>query len=193
METEITLTRALVELKNIDKRIQSAISKGVFVSYSGTNTEPRQGIEKAGSTYQSISDLLARRIKLKSAIVTSNATTKVKICGREMTVAEAIETKSSINNYKRLLAELKDQYGESVRMVEVKNEAVKRELDRILRESKDVSGKLKEGYYEMNSVKLHDPINVAKKIEDLEKYINDFEADVDATLSESNAKTTVKI
>jgi len=190
-EKEITITRALVELKNIDKRIQSAISKGVFVTYKGENVEPKQGIEKAASQYQSIVDLLDRRVRLKSAIVTSNATTKVRICGKEMTIAEAIETKSSIKNYRVFLEELEEQYGSSVRSVETKNAHVRAELDRILRESKDTTGKLKEGYYETNSVKLFDPISVTKKIEDLRKYITEFESDVDATLSESNATTVV--
>ena len=59
----------------------------------------------------------------------SNAVTKVNICGQEMTVAEAIETKSSIKNYKNLLANLKRQYSECNRQVENTNQSVRNRLN----------------------------------------------------------------
>jgi molybdopterin synthase catalytic subunit len=57
--------------------------------------------------YQSINDLITRRNRLKSAIILSNATTKVKIGDTVLTVAEVIERKQSLKYYKTLFDKLK--------------------------------------------------------------------------------------
>ena len=48
-------------------------------------------------------DLISRRNKIKSAIIMSNAKTVVEVAGKQMTVAEAIDKKSSIEYEKELL------------------------------------------------------------------------------------------
>lgn len=81
--SKITITRALTELKTLDKRIQKAIDSGTFVSFYGQFFKPDENSKSAQSNYQSIMDLLERRKQIKSLIVMSNAVTKVIIYGKK--------------------------------------------------------------------------------------------------------------
>lgn len=53
--------------------------------------------------------------------------------------------------------------------------------------------KVKKDFIESNTYVLVDPLHVLDKIEDLEKKINDFMAEVDSALSCSNALTEITI
>lgn len=201
-DNQISITRALVELKTLDKRIQKQIDSGVFVSYKGQFHQPSPQVKDAVSKFQSTLDLLERRKKIKSAIVSSNANTKVRICGKDMTVAEAIETKSSIKHYKSLLAILKRQYSETSVTIENINHRVRSDLEnKTTRESKKHNEEEKEmdlvefskKYMEMHGVEIFDPLKITSKIEDLEKYIVDFESEIDYILSEKNSTTLISV
>ena len=196
----ISITRALTELKTLDKRIQKAIESGTFVSYHGQFHTPSPYAKNAQSGYQSIMDLLERRKMLKSMIIMCNAQTKVVICGKEMTVAEAIETKSSIKHYKNLLAILKRQYAESNITVENINHKCRNDLENKTNrsgENKDENKmdlvEFSKKYMEMHGVKLYDPLSVNNKIENIEKYVREFEDEVDYILAEKNSTTMITL
>lgn len=195
----MSITRALVELKTLDKRIQKLIGETVFISIKGELRKPDTRASNAQSSYDKVRDLMNRRIKLKSAIVSSNANTKIRVCNIDMTVAEAIEMKSSINNYKTLLASMKRQYGESVAMVENENQRARNTLENSLTRNKSDSttelnvGEYSRQYMSIHGVELYDPIKLNEKIESLEKFITEFETEVDFILSEKNATTTIVI
>lgn len=195
--SKISITRALVELKTLDSRIQKKIDTSVFVSYKGQFHQPVEGMKDAAANFQSISDLIERRKNIKSAIVTSNATTKVTICGTEMSVAEAIETKSSIKHKKTLLAVLKSQYGNAVANVEAVNAKVRKDIEHKSsrdgdKEKQQMSlEEFSKTYVSLHGVELFDPIKVSQKIEQLEQFITQFEQEVDYVLSEKNATTLI--
>jgi len=197
--SEISITRALVELKTLDSRIQKKIDTGVFVSFRGQFHQPADGIKDALANYQSINDLIERRKRIKSAIITSNATTKVTICGQSMTVAEAIETKSSIKHKKNLLAVLKRQYGTASSNIEMINSRVRKDLES--KSSRDGDKEKQQmsledfskTYIDLHGVELYDPLKVSEKIEQMEAYITQFEQEVDYVLSEKNAVTLIEV
>ena len=197
--TGITITRALTELKTLDKRIQKSIDSGTFVSFQGQFYKPNEQVKKAQANYQSITDLLERRKQIKSLIVMSNATTKVTICGKEMTIAEAIETKSSIKHLDNLLNRLKSQYADATRTVESINEKVRRDIEsktKMTSEKDDTKVDLNEfsnTYLNMHGAKLYDPISVSSKIEELEDYITKFRSEVDFVLTEKNSTTYINV
>jgi hypothetical protein len=58
---------------------------------------------------------------------------------------------------------------------------------------KDDVESVRKPYMEANEFHLFDPLSVDSKIEALEKEIGDFEAEVDAVLSEINAITIIEI
>lgn len=202
---EITITRGLAELKLLDKRIQRAITEATLGGYligkkAMTGYQNAEEIEKRSvSDYQSINDLIKRRNIIKSAIVVSNATTIVEISGDKMTVAEAIERKSSIDYDKLLLNKLKQTYVNLVNYVDRVNQDVKERLDKHLEILYGKDGKIKatenedltKTFKEENEAKLIDALNLKDKIAKLETKIEDFESEVDFILSESN--TIVKI
>lgn len=197
---QISITRALTELKTLDKRIQKLIDSSTFISYEGQFHKPSEYVKTAGANYQSINDLLKRRRKIKAAIVSSNANTVVTIGGEKMTIAEAIETKSSIKHYKSLVERLKTQYAQANREVENINDRTRRDLDNKLNNlSKDKDGGLanlnefSEKYIAMNGVKLTDPIKITEKIAKLEDFIREFEDEVNYVLTERNSTTTITV
>lgn len=197
--SKITITRALTELKTLDKRIQKAIDSGTFVSYQGQFYKPDEASKSAQSNYQSIMDLLERRKRIKSLIVMSNAVTMVTICGKEMTVAETIETKSSIKHLENLLNRLKAQHGQAIKTIESLNDKVRRDLESKTKmtgekdDSKIDISDFSTKYNDLHSVKLYDPIKIASKIEEIENYVTNFKSEVDFILTEKNSTTYIDV
>ena len=197
--SKISITRALVELKTLDSRIQKKIDTSLFVTYKGQFHQPADGIKDAAANFQSVNDLIERRKKIKSAIVSSNATIKITICGQEMTIAEAIETKSSIKHKKNLLAVLKSQYGNAVNTIESINARVRKEIEHKSTRDNDKDKQqmsleeFSKTYVSLHGVELFDPIKVSQKVEQLEQFIVQFEQEIDYILSEKNATTFIDV
>lgn len=213
MTTEkMTVHKALAELKIIDDRIQKAMDDVPFVEVYKHGTDKICGIgikdysENIKSNYQKVDDLIKRRNAMKRAVVLSNATTKVKIGDTEYTVAEAIEMKNhGMDGTKRLLNELTRQYNyaaytlneNSGQNLEDKAEQYVLSVLRAQGETTDkVDTKqiqtLRDSYIENNTFEMLDPINIAGKIEELDKMITEFETEVDSCLSVSNALTIIE-
>ena len=197
---KITITRALAELKLLDKRITKAIYDGNFVSYSinGKNTI---NTFKPLEEKQSIEALIARRAAIKAAIMKSNATTNVNIGGVEMLVIDAIEMKETIKYKQSFLQQLKQQQQSTKYTISSTNENVKARLDKLLEANfgKDSKTKAEEmeaiskPFLERNEAKLEDPLNLDSLIESLSEEILAFTSNVDYALSESNALTQIEI
>ncbi|GED72527.1 hypothetical protein BRE01_62290 [Brevibacillus reuszeri] len=204
---EISITRGLSELKLLDKRIQKGINETTFITsaigqkpvsgYTATK-EYEQNTEK---NHQSIVDLIKRRQIIKSQIVESNAKTKVTISSKSMTVAEAIERKTSIQYDKLLLEKMRRDYIHAVNQVESKNEEVQLRLDKLLEANFGKDSKVKDSemdaiskpFKEQNEAKLVDPLKLKEKIDTLSKEIDEFESEVDFILSESNTITKIHL
>ena len=205
IQMALTVAGGLVELKLLDKRILKA-TQGTFVSYRSGKDLPKgfKDIEEITDTikanFDSVSALIERRNTIKSAIVVSNAVTKVEIAGETMTVAEAIERKNSIAYEKQLLNAYKFQLGNAIRTVDHLNEEVKKRADNMVeaflggdKSKASEAEKLRNDYLESHSAAIIDTIDIKKQIEKLEERIDKFEADVDLVLSTSNAITELNI
>jgi len=86
MTTEtMNIHQALVELKTLDKRIESAIKEGEWVvANKHTNTkiggvDLKEYMEAIKARHQKVTDLISRVEAIKRAVVNSNAVTKVRI------------------------------------------------------------------------------------------------------------------
>lgn len=201
---KMTITEGLAELKLLDKRIEKAILKEYAWSAKKadmTEAENARHKEIAEANYASVMDLIKNRNAIKSAIVKSNATTVVKVNGVEMTVAEAIERKTSISYEKRLLTEWRDQYAGAKNNADRQNERVQERIDNMLSQIAS-SGKsditdaqkvMSETYMANNGWGVFDPLDLGEKIKTLDEQIDGFEKDVDIALSMSNAITTIEI
>ncbi|MCY8400125.1 hypothetical protein [Bacillus haynesii] len=204
---ELTITRALSELKMLDKRIKRAVNEATFGGLMIGKKLPNgfrttEDLEtRAKADHQSIEALIKRRNAIKSAIVVSNATTKIEVAGVKMTVAEAIERKTSISYDIQLLDKLKEVYADLVDEADSINQKVTERLDKHLETLFGKDGKVKaaenqeivKSFLAENEAKIIDPLNLKEKIDSLAKKIEDFEMEVDFALSESNTLTKIKI
>jgi hypothetical protein len=203
---EISIARALTELKTLDARIQNKIGSTNFVagvkksSKKINNVYTREEyIAEVKSNYESIVAMIERKKILKAAIVGSNAITKLMIGMIEYTVANAIERKSSINLDRQLLQQLEGQYKNMNAQVNRNNELVEQNLNNLLassvssdkKDAGDMNG-FAEAYRQTNSFEIINPLKLQVKIEKLRKEIEDFETEVDAALTESNVLTKIE-
>lgn len=203
----MTIHAALAELKTIDSRIERAAT----VSKVATNTNSAPKIlgvtvekfaEDAKASWQSVTDLMARRMALKNAVAASNASTKVTIAGKEMTVAAAIEMrKTGLGLYKQVLTILSAQYELAQRTMTRANDTIDAKADdfvtRLFGSKEKGTGEearvAREAYIKANTVNLIDPINAQAEIAKLADFIDATEAELDAALSVSNAITLIEI
>lgn len=204
---KMTVTKGLAELKLLDARITRSIYENEFVGHVVGQEKkvghiPIEEFEKeVSSTYNSTLDLIAYRNRIKSAIVESNAKTKVNIAGTEYTVAEAIERKNSIQYEQELLHKMKSAYANRSQLVDRINEKVQIRLDDSLKSMFEGDSKpdnefieqFTENFNSRNKAKLVDPLGIKDKIDSLEKEIEDFLSEVDHELSVSNATTIIEV
>ena len=93
---KISITEALNELKLYDSKITKAITNATLCGATKKSSDKVGVVKKedfedrAKASYQSVTDLIANRNTLKSAVVKSNAVTEVTVDDKVMTVAEAI-------------------------------------------------------------------------------------------------------
>ena len=205
MTTKISITRALTELKLLDSRITKAISEIKFAVCVTKNTNyninKNDFTSQAVSKLQSLNDLIARREKLKSSIMKSNAVTCVKIGTKEMTVIEAIEMKKTIKHKEALLDVIKRQRLQVTKDFENHKAKVKQSIDANITQicSRDVKPDpstiqdLTDMMWKNDPVEIYDPIGLDKTIEALTTEIEDFNSNVDFALSESNSLTLIEI
>lgn len=209
----MTVHKALAELKIIDDRIDSAISNVLFITAVKNGTKKINGVdvesykETVRSSYQKANDLINRRNAIKRAVVMSNAVTKVTVAGVEYTVAEAIDMKNhGLDGMKMMLNTMVRQHRDATyNFNKYSGEALELKANEyvmnILGSQGNTSDKtdvkqvqaLHDSYVANNEFVMIDPIDIEKKIEDIRNRIVEFETDVDAALSVSNAVTTIDI
>lgn len=206
----ISVTRGLAELKILDSRINAAITGGIFVGAIRGDQKQPIGVVKTAeqldvdikASYQSVNELIKRRGDIKRAIIVSNGSTTVTIGAESMTVAEAIERKSSIAYLKTYVAYLQAQRMQAINVVNTQNARVDADIEKKLltvygadkaKISKDDSDVITKAVKKEHQASLLDPNNIEQQIANFKKQYEDFETEVDFVLSESNAKTEITI
>lgn len=204
---KLSIHRALTELKMLNHRIEAATNEVSAVLANRKSNSKINGVEiqeyekQMQSSYDKVVGLIDYRNRIKSLVVESNAKTKVTVGKEEMTVAEAIERKQSIQFEKKLLEVMQQQYRSAINMVSKENDALPAKLETYLinilgNKDKQSPEEVKlhtETFMKRNEYELIDPMNVKKKMEALNSRIEEFESEVDAVLSESNATTFIEV
>jgi hypothetical protein len=199
----ISVTQALSELKLLRKRIESVTDSAVFTTLKKASdmVDATKFSTQATASYQSFKDLVARYNGLKSAIVMSNATTKVTIGGTIYTVADAVERKRSIELEKGLLHVMRQQYTATKAEYERHQQAEQQRVERLLttelakdaKTNVEVVQQLTTTFLAQNKATVLDPLDLSEKIDALGRSIEEFETQVDYTLSESNGRTLLTV
>ncbi len=205
---KMTIHRALSELKLMDSKIEKQILEikpcGIFQKEKMINAhvKPEDFQKKAQSNFDSINTLITRKNLIKTAIVQSNSKTIVNIANKEMTVAEAINFKAIIKYKRDFIDSLKSELQKAIGKMNKKNEEAEAKLQQILEATfgkenvkvgKDDVDMVRKPFMESNEYYLFDPLKIEEKIETMENEVDEFEAEVDAILSESNAVTIIEI
>lgn len=208
----MSITRGLTELKRLQDRIETAISSGKYLARTegqnkflkvvGTNESVEAMVSKIQASFDSVDSLINLRQRIKSAIVTSNAKTCVKVMGMQMTVAECIELKSTVAFKRQLLATLKNVQAHEMIEVEKANAALEARVDALLttiygadktKVGTDTYQAVAGPQKEQKQVELLDPQKIGSRIEKLTEEISVIETELDIILSETNSVTTIEV
>ena len=131
----MSIHRALSELKTLKDRIPKAIQEADFIATDRKSAQKINGlsIEDYEKTIQAGFDkavsLIERRNQLKDAVVQSNAVTEVVVAGETMTVAKAIERKSSIAYEEKLLSMMVTKRRMAINKLSMENETLPSRLE----------------------------------------------------------------
>ena len=194
----------------MDDRIKKAIANGNFIGTMKTGSPKVAGTmltraefeEDIKASVQSIDSLILRAKNLKDSVVNSNAITFIEVVGNTITVAAAIERKSSILLEKRYLNALRISYLEASSRITTQNklmeEALERQVMAMIGSDKtkvntDEMISYSTAYRESHSWVEIDPLKLKALIDQKELEIDEFIKEIDYKLSTSNAITMVDI
>jgi len=207
----ITITEVLTTLKLLDKRIAKLSNQLTFHAVETANgrfsvgNESYPSLEKAEAAiktaYNRVTSLLARRARLKGRLTLSNAVTKVYVGGKDISVAEAIEMKSSITSQLTIENRLSKSITLAARVVEDSERRIATLTDRRVSQIMDNKKSLDAGddtvsiiekaVRKSEEVKVHDPLKATELLENLQERIQDFLGSIDTRLTISNSVTFV--
>lgn len=210
---KITISRALNTLKHLKVEIEDYFKTtrqfaGIQFGASGANTNiasmnAEQLKAAIRSNYDKITGLIRKQVALKQAIALANTTTMVTVDGKTMSVANAIIMRNHINAKEVLLKQMR---GVNASLnTELEKIAVKFE-DRVAvltkesmsdsmssEERANVALTMRRIQEEQAGPRAINPLNLAEKIQELEKEILFLKSELDLVLNESNTNTLVEV
>lgn len=209
---QISVSRALIELKRFESRINSAITAGMYgvvqrgqgslakIANSALTVAETEAAINA--SFQTVESLIANREAIKAAIVASNAVTEVTFRGRKMTVAAAIEMKSSVATRERFLLQVRHSLQVAKDRVTRDNAALDVETANMLN-SMFGADKSKHDAEQVNMIRSTQEKSkessvvslklIESKIANMESLILDIKSDIDFLLTESNSATMISV
>ncbi|QYC51561.1 hypothetical protein key_070 [Erwinia phage KEY] len=208
---KFSVTRALATIKNLDAKIERAIPRllvatctvgtGNNLTLVGTKATEAEFTADVIAAEKALTDMIDQRARIKAAVIKSNAATKVMIGTKEMTVAEAIESKKSVGYKVQMLANLRKQLVAVNTEFNRLNDAFQTKLDvaesqvtgRDKKSSKEEVDIATAGIKLRQTPAMLDPLGLSKYIDKLDAEVQDFLLNVDFALSEVNAKTDIEV
>ena len=218
MAEKMLVTQALDERDLLVKKIQDKIAKASFTDVKKHNEEKVLGSritekdfkKEAESAYQQIMDLIERFQKIDAAIVASNAATIIHTSFGDYTVAGAISLRSRMRGSgsyegetdfeQSLYYKMKNELDKCLLSIENKNRqlettAESMRLSILGKDSKTKDDKPLEvvnTYVKENTTELIDPLEVQKKVEEIQESRGKLLAELDTRIKVSNATTFIE-
>ena len=219
MEKKMLVTQALDQRDLLVKKICCKIRKASFTETKKHNEEKvmerrvtqKEFEKEARSSYQQIIDLIHWYDKVDQAILRSNAETIIETSYGAMSIANALALRSRLNcsnaydsdsNFEgNLMMKLQEELNEKIRVMEQKNKGLQNtaETMRLSILGKDTKTKdetplkVVDVYVQENTTELIDPLNVRKKINELNERRETILNELDTKIKVSNATTFVEI
>lgn len=199
--TQISVTRALANVKVLTKRINELSSSQFVRSISVSQKETIETSAKLHkSNFDKVQDLTKEVVNLKTKIQESNFKTKVIISGKEYTVAEAIELKriheEALNS---VINSIRNQLRNAVTSSHISEDKVSIAQNDYIKAAGNESSNLENHLEYLRSIHLQQVVGFSGKendIEEVNKVIDeftDFLSEVDFVLSESNSTTMIEV
>ena len=219
MAEKMLVTQALDERDLLVKKIGDKIAKASFTDVKKHNEEKvMEGRlseadfrKDAESAYQQIMDLIQRFQKIDAAIVASNAATTIHTSFGDYTVAGAISLRSRMRGSgsydyeadfeQNLYNKMKNELDRRLITIENKNKqlettAESMRLSILGKDSKAKDDKPLEvvtTYVKENTAELVDPLDVQKKVEEIQERRAKLLSELDTQIKVSNATTFIEI
>ena len=219
MTEKMLVTQALDERDLLVKKIQDKITKASFTDVKKHNEKKvveRRVLEEtfrqeAESAYQQIMDLIERFQKIDAAIVASNAGTMIHTSFGDFTVAGAISLRSRMRGNgsyddeadfeQCLFLKMKNELDKRLISVENKNKQLETTAEsmRLSILGKDTKSKddkpleVVASYVQENTSELVDPLDVQKKVEEIQEKRTKLLSELDTQIKVSNATTFIEI
>ena len=219
MEKKMLVTQALDQRDLLVKKICDKIRKASFTETKKHNEEKvmerrvtqKEFEKEARSSYQQIIDLIHWYDKVDQAILRSNAETIIETSYGTMSIANALALRSRLScsnaydsdsNFEgNLMMKLQEDLNEKIRVMEQKNKGLQNtaETMRLSILGKDTKAKdetplkVVDVYVQENTTELIDPLNVRKKIDELNERRETILNELDTKIKVSNATTFVEI
>ena len=204
MTTEISVARALVELKIIDYKLKKLTEEPTFFCVdvrSKNRNVSSEGIKRdATADFQLFNDLLKRQETIKTAIKESNIKTIVRVGDWSGNINKAIQRKKA-NLYKlSLINVMKSQLKAALTVFDTEKRATSEALQVFLASENKLGLKTPEEmvaltnkFNDANKIMLVDPLGcktlAAKLLEEVEVFNNNIEW----VLAESDVTTSIVI
>jgi hypothetical protein len=200
---EITIARALNEVKLLTKRIQKTADVGSLVKYQKGEIgkqEPANVVDFV-SHVQGLQQLILNRAEIKNAISLANAQVVIEVGQYRLTIAAALAMKEGLDAQKLALEKAKKDYRNIKGVVNRANEEAGNKLSAILEQNFGKDKRADSNDFDaiaapFNKANLSFVVDEETLIKNLELYetmIEDFESEVDFALSEANAQVKIKI
>jgi hypothetical protein len=200
---EITIARALNEVKLLTKRIQKTADVGSLVKYQKGETgkqEPANAVDFVAHV-QGLQQLILNRAEIKNAISLANAQVVIEVGQYRLTIAAALAMKEGLDAQKLALEKAKKDYRNIKGVVNRNNEEAGNKLSAILEQNFGKDKRADSNDFDaiaapFNKANLSFVVDEETLIKNLELYetmIEDFESEVDFALSEANAQVKIKI
>lgn len=219
MAEKMLVTQALDERDLLVKKIQDKITKASFTDVKKHNEKKvldRRVIEEtfrqeAESAYQQIMDLIDRFQKIDAAIVASNAAAMIHTSFGDYTVAGAISLRSRMRGSgsyddeadfeQSLYRKMKTELDKRLISIENKNKQLESTAEGMRLSILGKDTKTKEDkplevvniYVQENTAELVDPLNVQKKVDEIQEKRAKLLSELDTQIKVSNATTFIEI
>lgn len=219
MSEKMLVTQALDERDMLVKKIVDKINRASFVDTIKPNEEKvyekKVGKEEFAmeteAAYQQIMDLIRRYERIDAAVVASNAKTQITTSYGQLTIAAAIALRGRLRGVGaydgeadfegKLQAKLQADYNRQVCFCDARNSQLQSMAESMRLSILGKDTKIKEekplgvvdAYIKENTTELVDPLDVKKKVEELEEKHTKLLKELDTQIKVSNATTFIEI
>ena len=213
---KMLVTQALDERDLLGKKIGDKTKNASFTDTIKVNEdrtyEGRESREefakKAEASFQQIQDLIVRYQKIEAALVASNAETYVETSYGKFTVAAAIALRARLKDLcspldfeNRLCAKMKAELDSRISQAENKNKQLQTTAEemRLSILGKDTKAKddkplaVVDAYVKENTTEILDPLDVKKKIQEMQEKHDKLLQELDTQIKVCNATTFIEI